>query len=96
MNLPGENQSCGVRGVKNPGWPNVSAVSALAFCCQAVSDPLSANGHRLVGAVISCQKLRKRFTRFSRVLPAMIAALIAPIEIPATQSGKYSEDASAS
>jgi len=26
----------------------------------------------------------------------MIAALIAPIEIPATQSGKYSEEANAS
>jgi hypothetical protein len=50
----------------------------------------------VVGAVISSQKLRKRRTRFSRALPAMIAALIAPIEIPATQSGKYSEDANAS
>jgi hypothetical protein len=29
-------------------------------------------------------------------IPAMIAAVIAPIEIPATQSGKYSEDAKAS
>jgi hypothetical protein len=28
-------------------------------------------------------------------LPAMIAALIAPIEMPATQSGRYSEPASA-
>ena len=96
MSLPGENQSCRVRGVKNPGWPNISAVSALAFCCQAASDPPSADGHRLVWAVISSQKLRKRFRRFSGVLPAMIAALIAPMEIPATQSGKYSEDANAS
>jgi hypothetical protein len=29
--------------------------------------------------------VRKRFTRFSRALPAMIAALIAPIEIPLGQ-----------
>jgi hypothetical protein len=60
-----------------------------------VASP-SADGHCLVLAVIPCQKLRKCFTRFSGVLPTMIAALIAPIEIPATQSGKYSEDANAS
>jgi len=41
----------------------------------------------MVGAVISSQKLRKRCTRSVGALPAMIAALIAPIEIPATQSG---------
>jgi hypothetical protein len=46
--------------------------------------------------VISFQKLRRRVTRFSGELPAMIAALIAPIEIPATQSGEYSDDAGAS
>jgi len=77
-----------MRGVKNPGWPNISVVSALAFCCRAASDPPGADGHRLVGAVISSQKPRKCFRRFSGLLPAMIAALTAPIEIPATQSGK--------
>jgi hypothetical protein len=40
--------------------------------------------------------MRKFFSRFAGVFPAMIAALVAPIEIPATQSGKYSEDAKAS
>jgi hypothetical protein len=34
--------------------------------------------------------------RSSGRLPAMSAALIAPIGIPATQSGKYSDDANAS
>jgi hypothetical protein len=45
---------------------------------------------------MSSQKRRNWETRFSGALPAMIAALIAPIEMPATQSGKYSEEASAS
>jgi hypothetical protein len=45
---------------------------------------------------MSSQKLRNRLTRLSGALPAMIAALIAPIEIPATQSGEYSEQPSAS
>jgi hypothetical protein len=53
-------------------------------------------GHAAVGAVISSQKLRRRATRVFGALPAMIAALIAPIEIPATQSGRYSDEASAS
>jgi len=44
-----------------------------------------------VGAVTSSQKLRKRCTRCSGALPAITAALIAPIEIPATQSGRYSD-----
>jgi hypothetical protein len=53
-------------------------------------------GHILVGVVILFQKSRRRGKRFSGELPAMIAALIAPIEIPATQSGIYCDDARAS
>jgi hypothetical protein len=68
----------------------------LPFVAQGAIDPPSADGHRLVWAVIPSQKLCKCFNRFFGAFPAMIAALIAPIEIPATQSGKYSEDASAS
>ncbi len=45
---------------------------------------------------MSSQKLRNRATRLSGALPAMMAALIAPIEIPATQSGKYGDEAKAS
>src|ERR1700722_20618124 len=96
MNLSDENQYCSVRGVKNPGWPISSAVNALAFCCQRAGDPTSADGQRLLWAVIPSQKLRRHFSRFSGALPAMMAALIAPIEIPATQSGRYSDDAGAS
>src|ERR1700686_3919851 len=96
MNLSDESQYCSVRGVKNPDWPNTSAVNALAFCCQRAGDPTRTAGQMLVWAVIPSQKLRKRFSRFSGALPAMIAALIAPIEIPATQSGRYSDDAKAS
>ena len=42
------------------------------------------------------QNARSFPTRWSGALPAMIAALIAPIEMPATQSGGYSESAMAS
>ena len=41
------------------------------------------------------QKVRRRATRLSGVLPAMMAALIAPIEMPATQSGALPASASA-
>jgi hypothetical protein len=77
--------------VKKPGWPNISAINALAFSCQTANEP-----SRPHWVVIPSQNLRKRSTRFSGALPAMIAALIAPIEIPATQSGKYCDDANAS
>jgi hypothetical protein len=36
------------------------------------------------------QNSLRRSTRFSRGLPAMIAALMAPIEMPATHSGSKS------
>src|SRR6516162_2991120 len=96
MQLLGENQSCGGRGLKKPGWPNITVVSALARFCHSASGPAGADGHISVVAVMSSQKLCKRCTRCSGALPAIIAALMAPMEIPATQSGEYSEDASAS
>src|SRR6516165_10993385 len=70
--------------MKKPGWPNITVVSALARFCHDVSGPAGADGHILVGAVISSQKLRKRSARYSGALPAIIAALIPPMEIPAT------------
>jgi hypothetical protein len=41
----------------------------------------------LAGVVIARQNSRSPSTRVSGELPAINAALIAPIEIPATQSG---------
>jgi hypothetical protein len=69
------------------------AVLGWRALLQHASGPSGAGGRSVVGAVISSQKLRKRCTRFSGALPAMIAALIAPIEIPATQSGKLATSA---
>jgi hypothetical protein len=46
--------------------------------------------------VIASQKLRSAATRCSGALPAISAALIAPIEMPATQSGWRPASASAS
>jgi hypothetical protein len=68
----------------------------------AAHSTLKPNLHRnfrigtLVWAVMPSQKLRKRSSRLSGALPAMIAALIAPIEMPATKSGIYSDDANPS
>ena len=42
----------------------------------------------LAGAVMPSQNCRSLATRSPGALPAMIAALIAPIEMPATQSGR--------
>src|SRR5260370_38316061 len=92
--LEGNHVWCGY-GVKKPGCANVLAIIALAQRWPAASGKL-VGGYSTVGAVISSQKLRKRCTRSFGALPAKIAALIAPIEIPATQSGRYSEDVSAS
>src|ERR1043166_4897336 len=93
MRLSGGNQARS--GAKKPGWPKATVIIALAQRWPAASGPV-VRGHSTVGAVISCQKLRRRATRSFGALPAMIAALIAPIETPATQSGAYSEEASAS
>jgi hypothetical protein len=38
-------------------------------------------------ALMSCQNWRSLGMRFSGALPAMMAALMAPIEMPITQSG---------
>src|SRR6516164_3739973 len=96
MPLFDENQSYTCRGAKNPGWPYITAMSALAWRCQAANGQLSPSGHQPIWLVISFQNARRCFRRSSGRLPAMSAALIAPIEIPATQSGKYSDDANAS
>jgi hypothetical protein len=41
----------------------------------------------MAGAVICSQNARSLSMRLSGALPAMIAALMAPIEMPTTQSG---------
>jgi hypothetical protein len=91
-----KSQSYGARGEKNPGWLNISAASSLDFRCQTPSAPVSPDGQNTVGAVIPSQKSGSLATRSCGELPAMIAALIAPIDMPATQSGGYSEAASVS
>jgi hypothetical protein len=64
--------------------------------CVLANSQSNSAGRKLVWPVISFQKARRFFNRSSGRLPAMIAALIAPIDIPAIQSGRYSEDANAS
>ena len=57
------------------------------------SEAIAQSGSGL--AVMPSQKARSFSTRWSGALPAMMAALIAPIEMPATQSGWISASASA-
>jgi hypothetical protein len=71
------------------------AVSELVRRCWFVIVPLEI-GQSAEGAVMPSQNSRRRSTRFGGGLPAMIAALTAPMEMPAIQSGRYSEVESAS
>jgi hypothetical protein len=76
------------RGLKNPGAPKAAIQLALATLNTALAQPcLGVAGVTPGEELISSQKARNRSTRRSGGLPAMRAALIAPIEIPVTHSG---------
>jgi hypothetical protein len=49
--------------------------------------PTTSMSKPMAGAVISSQNSRNQSTRLSGALPAMMAVLMAPIEMPTTQSG---------
>ena len=95
--LPAGDRKGGTgRGVKKPGAPPMSVAKARCLVDQAMGvvalepyrvdqDEADWNAQRRV--VIASQKLRKASTRFSGGLPAIKAELMAPIEMPATQSG---------
>jgi hypothetical protein len=71
------------------------ALSELDLRWPELNLPL-VTGQKDEGAVIPSQNARNCATRLSGALPAMMAALIAPIEIPASQSGRYGDFDSAS
>jgi hypothetical protein len=103
---PGPPAGCrnggGARGAKKPGtplariWPAASwliqprAASPVSRSVQALAQPPSR------GWLTNSQNSRSRATRVSRGLPAMMALLIAPIEMPAIQVGSTSASSRAS
>jgi hypothetical protein len=68
------------------GLPEQEGVERARAAVLIAPDKID---HNEDGAVIPSQNACRRSTRFAGAFPAMIAALIAPIEMPATQSGKY-------
>jgi len=91
----------GKRGTKKPCCPCNSAVIApaeLASACNGLyfgsasshcrCQSNASGGSGNAGDEMRCQNSRRRSTRRSGALPARIAALIAPIEMPANQSGR--------
>ncbi len=83
------------RGSKKPGWPRMVVRSEdVALRAWRKTSPSGVN-HQTLRSVMRFQKVSSRSSRRSRGLPAMIAALIAPIETPETQSGSISASCSA-
>ena len=79
------------RAVKKPSAPHVKARLALAtFMTLRARSPFEGpnSNHGHGEPEVTCvQNSRSRSTREAGGLPAMIAALIAPMEIPAIQLG---------
>ena len=99
---PGKNDiRSGMRGRKNPGAPiMVEATARLSLNMARTRSgrgPLSRGVPVSQGArVTPSQKLRSAARRAPGRLPAIRAALIEPIEMPATQSGSCPARQSAS
>jgi hypothetical protein len=77
----------GTRGSKNPGTPPVAASAALVSLKIRRELSSLASGRPSSQLETRSQNSRKRGARFSGGLPAMIAALTEPMEMPATQLG---------
>ena len=77
----------GRRGAKKPGTPRVSTAAAPVSLNSSRAQGPGSHGSAASQAVMPSQKARRLATRRSGGLPAMMAALIAPIEMPATQEG---------
>jgi hypothetical protein len=77
----------GMRGAKNPGTPAAAESTELVSLKNLRESPSSARGHPSKRLETLSQNWRKRGTRRSAGLPAIIAALMAPIDVPAIQRG---------
>ena len=79
------------RGVKNAGMPH-TVVAKLAYQCRAHG---AAIGSTIGESRTLSQNSSRRASRSSCKLPAISAPLIAPIEVPITQSGSSPASCSA-
>ncbi len=77
----------GILGVKKPGTPAAATKVALASLKTLRELSSVPSGQPIRRLDTRSQNSRKRGRRWSGGLPAMIAALTAPIEMPATQFG---------
>ena len=85
----GMNTAGGTLGSKNPGTPAAATNAALASLNNLRELLSYPRGHAISSWDTSSQNWRSRGTRCSGALPAMIAALTAPMEMPASQDGRY-------
>jgi hypothetical protein len=76
--------------VKKPGTPKVAINAALVSLNSDRARSPFPRGFQGTGEETISQNSLRRPTLFSRGLPAMIAALMAPIEMPAIHSGSKS------
>jgi hypothetical protein len=81
----------GTRGLKKPGAPYISVAVERHWltrrCWASLTKRTGMSGTLSGGSVTVSQNSRKRCTREAGGLPTISAALMAPIEMPATQSG---------
>ena len=85
-----------MRGVKKPGAPKVAMLAALIWLMKLRTGLIPAIGEKKGPELACSQKVRIRSTRLSGGLPAIRAALIAPMEMPVTHCGSTSAACSAS
>ncbi len=84
------------RPEKKPVGPNAAAKLALIWLRRLRALSFNAGQSQGAPEVACVQNSRSRSTRVLGGLPAMMAALIAPIEMPAIQSGWMLTSAKAS
>ena len=85
----GMSTAGGTRGSKNPGTPPVAASAALASLKTRRELSSLESGRANSQLETRSQNSRNREARLSGGLPAMIAALTEPMEMPATQLGMW-------
>jgi len=75
-----------MRGRKKPGAPKVAVIAALVSSKSSSTTSWPLNGAVVIALEVWRENFASCSTRRSGGLPQMITPLIAPIEMPATQS----------
>ena len=82
--------------MKKPGWPSTMVVSALVMLNSGCNVLLAGPAGVSMGVVMRFQNSCSLSTRLFGALPALMAAFMAPMEMPATQLGWMFSSARAS